>query len=130
MPFSQLAALQRPCSPPPSWAEVVAFVRALDGAERPLFVLAPDGLPAEGFLAVQGRPGAYTLTAYLPGRGRFRYCDSDRDSTNEVEIVCHGMLRDYANERYVCTDLKRVLGVVRHFWEYGELHPAVGWEKL
>ncbi len=80
MPFSDLAALQRPRFPPPTWAEVVASVCALDGAERPLFALAPDCGPAEGLLTVQGRPGAYTLTAYLPGRGRFRYYELQHES--------------------------------------------------
>jgi hypothetical protein len=108
----------------------VASVSALNGADRPLFTLAPDGGFAEGFLTVQGRPGAYTLTAYLTGRGRFRYYDPHRGSTEEVEIYSDGLLQDYASERYVCADLTRVLGVVRHFWEYGDLHPAVSWEKV
>jgi hypothetical protein len=128
--FSHLVPYQRPQFPPPSWEEVVAFVRALNGADRPLFTLAPDGGFMEGYLTVQGRPGAYTLTAYLIGRGRFRYYDPHRDDTEEVEIYSHELLRDYANGRYVCADLTRVLGLVRHFWEYGELHPAVHWEKV
>ncbi len=130
MTFSHLVSLQRPRFPPPNWAEIVASVRALSGAERPLFTLAPKGGLAEGHLTVQGRPGAYTLTAYYPGNGRFRYHEPDRDSTEAVEIYSHENLRDYVDPRYVCPDLTRVLGVVRHFWEYGELHPAVMWEKV
>src|SRR5581483_8588871 len=41
MTFAYLASLQRPRFPPPDWAEVVAAVCALEGAERPLFTLAP-----------------------------------------------------------------------------------------
>jgi hypothetical protein len=130
MTFSHLVSLQQPRFPPPSWAEVVASIRALNGAERPLFTLAPDGGSVDGSLTVQGRPGAYTLTAYFPGCGRFRYYDSQRDSAEEVEIYSCELLWDYVDERYVCADLTRVLGVVRHFWEYGELHPAVSWEKV
>src|SRR5262249_47815232 len=130
MTFSHLVSLQRSRFPPPGWAEIVASVRALNGAERPLFTVVPESASPEGYLTVQGRPGAYTLTAYFPGCGRFRYHDPHRDSAEEVEIYSHELLRDYVNERYICADLTQVLGVVRHFWEYGELHPAVSWEKL
>ena len=130
MTFAYLASLQRPRFPPPDWAEVVAAVCALEGAERPLFTLAPRGASAWGFLTVQGRPGAYTLTAYFPGRGRFRYSDLCGRGEEEVEVYGHELLWDYTERRYVCEDLVRVLGVVRHFWEYGELHPAVSWEKV
>lgn len=128
--FSQLASLQRPRFPPPGWAEVAAAVRALNGAERPLFTFAPDCEPLAGYLTVQGRPGAYTLTVYLAGRGRFRYCNPGWFGTGEVEIYSHEGVWDYADERYVCRDVTRVLDVARYFWEYGELHPAVDWEKV
>jgi hypothetical protein len=132
MGFRHLVSLQKPRFPPPTWAEIVTSIRALDGAKRPLFTLAPEGMSAEGYLAVQGRPGAYTLTAYFPGQGRFRYHEPDWEiaEAEEVEIFNYEDLRDYFAPRYVCTDLTRVLGVVRHFWEYGELHPAVLWEKV
>jgi hypothetical protein len=126
---SHLASLHRP-QLPPTWAEVVAAITALNGAERPLFTFAPAGRLGEGHLIVQGRSGAYTLTAYLPGYGRFRYYDPHRESTKEVEIYCHELLRDYVSDRYVCAELTSVLGVARHFWEHGDLHPAVKWEKV
>lgn len=92
--FSGLISLQLPRCPPPSWAEVEAAVRALNGASRPLFTLAPADSPSEGAgcLTVQGCPGAYTLTAYLPGRGSFRYYDPHRGNTEEVEIYSYGEL--------------------------------------
>jgi hypothetical protein len=108
---------------------VVAAVRALDGGERPLFTLVPADGAAGGYLTVQGRPGAYTLTAYVPDCGRVRYYDPQRDSTEQVEIYNYELLRDYVDGRYVCPDLTRVLGIVRYFWEYGALHPAVSWEE-
>ncbi len=128
--FSDLVWLQRPRFPPPNWAEVEASVRALDGAEHPLFSLASEGGSGLGCLTVQGQPGAYTLTAYIPGRGRFRYFDPHRDGTEEVEVYANELLFDFVDERYVCAGLPRVLDVVRHFWVYGELHPAVSWEKV
>ena len=125
----QLIALQRPSFPLPTWAEIEASICALNGADRPLFTLAPlEGL-AEGHLSVQGREGAYAITAYLPGRGRFRYLERDVDCDNEVEMYNDGGLWDYVASHYVCTNVKRALGVVRYFWEYGELHPSVMWEK-
>jgi hypothetical protein len=130
MTFRHLASLQRPRFPTPNRAEVVATVSALDGAKRPLFTFAPDGGFGEGHLSVQGRPGTYALTCCLPGRGRFRYCDPGRNGPEEVEVYSRGFLRDYVSGRYVCADLTRVLGVVRHFWEHGEPHPAVGWETV
>ncbi len=128
MTFRHLVSLQRARFPTPTWAEVVASVCALNGAERPLFTFAPDGGFGEGHLSVQGRPGAYLLTGYLTGHGRFRYRGPHRESSEEVEIYSHELLHDSVDERYVCADLTRVLGVVRHFWEHGELHPAVSWE--
>lgn len=129
MTFNQLVLLQRPRFPPPSWAEIVDSVCALDGAKRPLFTLEPEDSSLNGCLTVQGRPGAYTLTAYFPGCGYFRFHDPHRDNS-EVEIYRHDLLWDFVEERYVSEDLIQVLGVVRYFWEYGELHPSVNWEKL
>jgi hypothetical protein len=126
MTFSQLLSLQKPRQPPLSWAEVEARVRALDGAALGLLTLGMEG--AEGYLTVQGGPSVYALTAYFPGRGRFRYCDSYAAS-DEVLIYDDGLLRDWANRRHICNDLTRVLGIVQRFWEYGELHPAMRWEK-
>lgn len=128
--ISQLVSFQRPRFPPPGWEEVVVAVSALNAADRPLFTFAPDCEPLAGYLTVQGRPGAYTLTAYLASRGRFRYCHPDCFGTEEVKVYSHEGVWDYADERYVCTDLTQVLGVARYFWEYGELHPAVSWEKV
>ncbi len=127
---SHLVSLQRPRFPPPRWAEVVAEVRAIDGATRPLYTLAPKDDSADGYFTVQGRPGAYAMAAYLPGRGRFRYHDPGREGSEDVEIFSHELLCDYVPGRYVCADVTRVLGVVRHFWEYGELHPSVAWERV
>jgi hypothetical protein len=130
MSFSHLVSLQRPRWPPLSWPEIVDSLQALNGADRPLFTLVPESAFLDGYLTVQGRPGAYTLTASFPGCGRFRYHEPHRDSGGEVEIYSHELLRDCVDERYICEDMTRVVGVVRHFWEFGELHPAVCWERV
>lgn len=130
--FSHLVALQLPRFPSPSWSEIEAAVRALNGADRPLFTLAPADRPNEGAgcLTVQGGAGAYTLTAYFPGRGSFRYYDPRRSATKEVAIYHHGDLQDSVSERYVCEDFRRVMWVVWHFWDRGELCPGMRWERV
>src|SRR5262245_35050531 len=119
MNLNHLLSLQQPLSPPPSWEAIVAGVSALNGADRPVFTLAPQSGSEDGLLMVQGRPGAYTVTVLLTGQGRFRYFDPNRDGTEEVEICNGDLLFDYVDPRYVCPELTRVLGVVQHFWEYG-----------
>jgi hypothetical protein len=124
-----LKSLQRPCFPPPSWAEIESSLHALNGADRPLLTLVPQGGLPEGYLTVQGRPDAYTLSAYVPGRGRFRYVDETM-SCQDVKIHSYANLRDYAERSYICTELTRVVGIVRHFWEFGQLHPSMTWEAV
>lgn len=98
MTLAHLAALQRPRFPPPDWSEITEAVLALNGGDCPLFALAPKDAPTEGVLSVQGRSGAYTVTVFLPGRGRFRYHESiiGRDA-EEVEIYSFGELRDFGS---------------------------------
>jgi hypothetical protein len=130
MIFRRLFSIQRPQVPPPTWKEIAASIRALGGADRPIFTLTPEGGHAEGILTVQGHREAYTMTVYLPCRGRFRYCNPHCNGSAEVEIYGYEGLWDYVDKRFICTDLLQVLGVVRFFWEYGELHPAMNWEKV
>ncbi|HEY8503154.1 MAG TPA: hypothetical protein VIL46_01130 [Gemmataceae bacterium] len=82
---------------------------------------------ADGYLTVQGRPGACTLAGYHPGRGHFRYQGPENCGAGDVLVYHDGLLQDWADERFVCTDLAEVLAIVRYYREYGELHPAVAW---
>lgn len=129
MTASDLLKLQRPQIPSPGWDEAEGAIRTIGCAEAPLFTFAPQGTTgADGYLTVQGHFGKYTLTATFPGYGRFRYTGPPGDG-EDVEIHNDGQLQDFVDERYVCQDLEFVLGVARHFWEFGELHPSVTWER-
>jgi hypothetical protein len=36
---------------------------------------------------------------------------------------------DEVDEKYICTDLNRALGIIWHFWRFNELDPTETWEE-
>lgn len=115
-------------TPDPDWPAIEAAVRRLDRDEWPfvwLHVAPPvEDEPPAGGLCVTGGRGEYEVLS--PRGGRFvRYCDPARgDRWVRIWESDQGTEQ---RERFLCNDLGRVLGLVRHFAELGELDPSVTW---
>lgn len=111
----------------PVWEQIEKSIRQMDRFRRP-FVhlhLQADVLDTD-FLAICGGDGIYAPSAAL-GDGYPNYYDASK-SNDEIAVWTSDQ-GYYPEEKYVCYDLELVLRVAYHYAQFGELSPAVVWQR-
>jgi hypothetical protein len=117
-------------TPGPTWPDIEQAIRRLDRKEWPIIHLHTcehvPGREPENMLSVIGGRGEYSLL-FMPKTGpEVHYCDESRgDAVIRVWESDQGSL---VIERHLCNQLSKVLSIVKHFFENGELDPSVRWE--
>ena len=119
----------------PTWEQIEAAIRRLDGRERPILFLwasdDPDLQLIDEFserLEVLGGAGAYWLAGTFGGYFQRQFLDAAGGS-EEVELypprIEHGFA---AAARHVTRDIDQVLRATRYYAERGEFDPSLSWE--
>ena len=119
----------------PTWEQIEAAIRRLDGREYPILSLWASDDPAlqmvDEFserLEVLGGAGAYWVAGTFGGYFQRQQLDP-AGGAEEVELYPRQIEQGFgAPVRHVTRDLDLVLRVARYYAERGEFDPSVSWE--
>ncbi|MDY3555828.1 hypothetical protein R5W24_004974 [Gemmata sp. JC717] len=119
----------------PTWEQIEAAIRRLDGLERPILFLWASDDPAlqmvDEFserLEVLGGAGVWWLAGTFGGYFQRRLLDPVR-GPEEVELYPRQVELGFgAPARHVTRDIGQVLLAARHYAEHGGFEPALPWE--
>ena len=113
----------------PSWADVEAAIRALNGRDLNDLYL---NLDDPTWMGIGGGDGKYLVSATFGlGTGHERHfvaCDRTKTASRPTNIVVGGQLSDYPAHQIV--DLKIALAAARTFVHNGSLSDDVDWEAV
>jgi len=108
----------------PSWADVDARLRALDGEQSDGIVL---GSPADTYMGISGgENNRYIVAGYLEGFGSYIIASGDPAGDRQDVVICN----DYAAfpSRNI-VGLEEAILAARSFFETGQLTAELKWEK-
>jgi hypothetical protein len=106
----------------PSWGDIEAAIRALDGkTKNQVFLIVEEETHLMGIGGGEG--GIYTCDAQLPD-GRYMLTDPSK-SDSETVSVSDGQAVDYVKSH--TAELDMVLDAARWFFEHGTTSPSQSW---
>ena len=113
----------------PTWEQVEAAVRALNGCDRNDLYLTPDGADPETYLCVGGGAGQYVVFGSI-GNETFPTVVSQAESRTDNARLMIGGQEGLYPLRWV-VDLPEAICAARAFWQSGQFRGgSLTWENV
>ncbi len=111
----------------PSWSDIEAAIRALNGQNLNDLYLNPLGSEAETYLCIGGGAGKYIGSCSTRGK-RFQALVSKDEGTSMVDLVVGGQRGNYP-AHYIVT-LDAALAAAWAYYETRVLSPEIPWTEV
>jgi len=116
-------------TPNPDWPAIEAAIRRLDRNEWPFVWLHKDepleDEPPLGGLCIMGGRGEYNLFSWRGDTPALYYTDTSR--SGKWVRIWESDQGSEEGERFLCSDIGRVLAMICFFIDRGEMDPSAVW---